>query len=297
MDWAGQFQSTGKSLRPYRLPVAAGHDQAAIFRGRQILWSDELAVGGVDRLPPEDAVSTFYRNEFRHVFGKMVGLDNYIASPYYTARNGSAIKWLADSGLTGGESWLDFGAGYGLLLHQLGTLFPAIRTYAYEPSGEAQADLARVASEAFTSIAAAEARLAGAAGGSLDVISMVHVLEHACAPEQLLAQLKRWLKVGGRLLVEVPNDCERVLASDLRPVDLPHLWFFSLDGLERLLERAGFTVERAGEVGSPLAAEPAVPRLVRKLRARLTREALAKWDLGYGRAGADRDAIRVLARC
>ena len=261
------------------------------------MWSDELAVGGVDLLPPEDAINTFYRNEFRHVFGKMVGLDNYIGSSFYAARNGSVIKWLADSGLTGGESWLDFGAGYGLLLHQLKTLFPAMRTYAYEPSGEAQADLARAATEAFTSIASAEARLVGAAGGSLDVISMVHVLEHARMPEQVLAQLKRWLKVGGRLLVEVPNDCERVLASDLRSVDLPHLWFFSLDGLRRLLERAGFTVERADEVGSPLAAEPAGRRLVRKLRARMTREALAKWDVSYGRAGRGRDAIRVLARC
>jgi SAM-dependent methyltransferase len=85
-----------------------------------------------------------------------------------------------------------------------------------------------------------------------DLIHMSHVLEHLPDPGGTLAEVRRVLKRGGFLAIEVPNELEnlgtRVLSAVglLRPyaVRSTHIWFFSPSTLGRLLSAAGFDLVR-----------------------------------------------------
>lgn len=82
--------------------------------------------------------------------------------------------------------------------------------------------------------------------GSLDAITLWHVLEHVDDPAQALERLHGWLKPGGVLLVGVPN-LDSVQARIGGPrwyhLDLPrHRTHFTARGLEALLDRTGYDV-------------------------------------------------------
>ncbi len=78
--------------------------------------------------------------------------------------------------------------------------------------------------------------------GEFDVISMVHVLEHIPAPTAFLERIRRKLRPGGRLFVEVP-DCEQnvfmLLVAD-------HCSHFSPTLLAAVVQGAGFEVMQSG---------------------------------------------------
>lgn len=80
--------------------------------------------------------------------------------------------------------------------------------------------------------------------GYADVVVMRMVLEHVRDPRRTLAEVRRVLKVGGRLLVSVPNAGSieaRVLGADWFAWELPrHLSHFSPRSLTFLLHEAGF---------------------------------------------------------
>ena len=79
-----------------------------------------------------------------------------------------------------------------------------------------------------------------------DLITLTHVLEHVADPRALLRSLRRRLRPGGRLLVEVPCADDPLLGlfggayRPLCPGD--HVSFFDADGLRRVLRAAGCTV-------------------------------------------------------
>ncbi|MFO0573194.1 MAG: class I SAM-dependent methyltransferase [Polyangia bacterium] len=79
-----------------------------------------------------------------------------------------------------------------------------------------------------------------------DLITLTHVLEHVAEPRALLGSLRRRLRPGGRLLVEVPCADDPLLGlmggayRPLCPGD--HVSFFDADGLRRVLSAAGYTL-------------------------------------------------------
>lgn len=81
---------------------------------------------------------------------------------------------------------------------------------------------------------------------SLDIITIWHVLEHLPDPEACVAEMHRILKMGGILVVEVPNldSWSRPLTGDCWLSWDPeyHLTLFSPDTLSRLLTSAGFSL-------------------------------------------------------
>ena len=84
-------------------------------------------------------------------------------------------------------------------------------------------------------------------GGSFDVVTMFHVLEHLPDPFLYLSEVRRLLAPGGLFVVEVPDHSGpgfRILGVRHLCVDYPnHLHFFTASSLEGMLARAGFRVE------------------------------------------------------
>lgn len=72
-----------------------------------------------------------------------------------------------------------------------------------------------------------------------DVAMAVHVLEHFRLPLYALKRMRRHLRPGGRVWLEVPN-VERPYGSLNHFFQRPHLYNFSADTLAALLVRAGF---------------------------------------------------------
>ena len=90
------------------------------------------------------------------------------------------------------------------------------------------------------------------APGSVDVISLWHVLEHLDDPAAALRRVHGWLKPGGVLLVGVPNLASlqaRLGGSRWYHLDLPrHRVHLTPAGLATLLTDAGFEPGRAQHV-------------------------------------------------
>jgi len=84
---------------------------------------------------------------------------------------------------------------------------------------------------------------------SYDVVMLDNVLEHVIDPLGLLKALRRLVKPGGTLIVEVPNDFSQVQMNALAQgwidrafwVGIPqHLSYFNGDGLRALCSEAGW---------------------------------------------------------
>lgn len=86
------------------------------------------------------------------------------------------------------------------------------------------------------------------ADSHFDAITMFDVVEHVFSPAACLAEARRLLVPGGRLLIEAPNMAgwlPRLLGArhpSVRPPE--HLTYFTPHSLRRLLERNGYQVER-----------------------------------------------------
>jgi SAM-dependent methyltransferase len=88
---------------------------------------------------------------------------------------------------------------------------------------------------------------AGLAKGSVDVLTMRHVIEHLPNPEETLHACWQTLKTSGRLILLTPNAeglGHRFFRQDCISLDPPrHLYLFSVRTLQAMVERAGFRVE------------------------------------------------------
>lgn len=78
---------------------------------------------------------------------------------------------------------------------------------------------------------------------SFDVVTAFQVFEHLPDPTAELVKLRRLLRPGGLVVIEVPNIATplvRLLGDRHRHFVEDHLWFFSPRSLARLLEQGGF---------------------------------------------------------
>jgi SAM-dependent methyltransferase len=134
---------------------------------------------------------------------------------------------------------LDAGAGRGRFV-------AAARRAGYDAAGvEPSARGVRAAREAYgIALVAAMIEDAPVAAGSLDAVTLWHVLEHLDAPGAALERIATWLRPGGALLVGVPNLGSvqaRVARGRWFHLDLPrHRTHFTVEGLHALLRRCGF---------------------------------------------------------
>lgn len=82
---------------------------------------------------------------------------------------------------------------------------------------------------------------------SFDIVTMYNVLEHVHQPREVLKEIRRILKAGGVLVLEVPNnDCwqSKWFGSRWAAVDVPRdLYYYNTATLTRLLGDCGLQVQ------------------------------------------------------
>lgn len=133
------------------------------------------------------------------------------------------------------DAVLDFGAGDGGLV-------AALRAAGVEAHGVESSEAGRrLAHRRGVEL---HAQIPAEAGAGFSGVTMLHVLEHVDDPVATLVELRRMLRPGGRLLVEVPNVTSvDALWPPLRPLvlDLPfHVHHFTPATLASVVARAGY---------------------------------------------------------
>jgi len=121
-----------------------------------------------------------------------------------------------------------------------------------------------------------DAAAIGAASGSVDCVLCTEVLEHLFAPQEAAKEAHRALRSGGRYIVTVPNVGFWRRRVDMafgrwnplgdeesvhRPWRDPHIRFFTVSTLNRMLIEAGFAaVETSGYGGGLISHLPLLSR-------------------------------------
>ncbi len=138
---------------------------------------------------------------------------------------------------------LDVGCGRGLFLLRM-------RGAGWEVAGvEADAEVSQAISEAHAlDVRSGDPGAWGFPDGSFDAVTLIHVLEHAVRPAEMIAHCRRLLRDGGLLVAAVPNrDSLQAAFGGVNwlHLDVPfHLHHFTAGGLAGLLAKNGFRVVR-----------------------------------------------------
>jgi len=83
-----------------------------------------------------------------------------------------------------------------------------------------------------------------------DVITMFHVLEHITEPEPVLENLKKYLKKGAKLIIEVPNSNDALLtmykSEDFKKFTYwsCHIYNYNAKNLQILLKNSGYKINK-----------------------------------------------------
>jgi SAM-dependent methyltransferase len=200
----------------------------------------------VEPAPSAEALDAYYRADYRK--HKLYGSDVADTSRFpfdnlfYYNRGRSIAELVAPHLSTAAPRILDIGAGYGHILHAFGERYPEAERQAIEYSDVCVRHLEGIG-VAVENRAVEE--VLPALEGRFDVVVLSHVLEHVREPRAVLELVRRSLAPGGVFYVEVPNiPRESLLRYPDNPWaprwDEPHITFYSLETLRRLMGAAGF---------------------------------------------------------
>jgi SAM-dependent methyltransferase len=219
----------GRHERPYVL--VEGHP---LFQGRSVAVCDGCQLRYCDPMPSGSDIQSYYeRGDYDAGARSEPAIEGAWAMA--TLRADAQVNFVRSIGLGNPDSWLDIGAGYGVLLNEARRQ-GVRRTAGVEPTPVRLERLVANGHAAWTDIESVT--------GTWDVASVSHVLEHVPNPIEFVAQAARLLTPNGVVFCEVPN----VRPSKPDP-DEPHLLFFTLQSLSQLLVGAGLKVVSIREAG------------------------------------------------
>ncbi len=200
--------------------------RSVICRRCGLVWTDPR--------PSPDEVRQFYERQYRVEYK---GASDPRPRQRYRNANVAITRVRAlREFLERDARMLDVGAGSGEMVYML-------RAIGCNASGiEPNEAYARYAAESLKlPVTTGFYQDATIASGTLDVVTMYHTVEHLEQPRDAMETAHRWLRPGGRLVVEVPN-VEAVCQRPDQQFHRGHLHHFNLTTLAAAANRAGFNV-------------------------------------------------------
>ncbi len=219
-------------VRPYR---SGATQSRGPFSGLSIRSCEQCHAAFACPLPQENELEAFYAENYRAERGQSGDDTRPDAWDGGSVRARAQVEFVLESLRVVG-SWLDIGAGHGLLLDEARRQQVA-RTGAIEPDLRCGRQIQEAGHHLYASLF--ETRT------FWDVVSFSHVLEHLTRPRQFLKDIQRLLTQQGHVFCEVPNE-EHLSES---PLDLPHLLFFTQASLIRLFQESGMTIVAVSSCG------------------------------------------------
>jgi 2-polyprenyl-3-methyl-5-hydroxy-6-metoxy-1,4-benzoquinol methylase len=176
----------------------------------------------------------FYENSGMHDTGSSID----IATWEKTTMFDDSRRFRTYSEMIANKDILDFGCGTGGFLKLAKNI--ANNVYGIEPEKRLKAHFEENNIEIYTGI--------NDFNKTVDYIFMFHVLEHIKNPVAILNELKRKLKAGGKIVVEVPNADDALLtlykskAFECFTYWSPHLYLYNANTLPILAKKAALSV-------------------------------------------------------
>ncbi len=188
-------------------------------------------------MPKPQQIAAFYPSSYYGTTGAKFEPVAEALVRFVGARQAKSIA----KGLPSGARVLDVGCGRGVLLKSLAD--QGCEAFGFEISETAAAGLdPRVDLRIANSLMDAEYP-----DHFFDQVVIWHVLEHVPNPLEVMQEIRRILKPGGRVAVSVPNYSSlqaRLAGPAWFHLDSPrHLHHFSMHGLRQLLEASGFDIQ------------------------------------------------------
>lgn len=195
----------------------------------ELVECENCGLGSLFPMPTAERIQSFYPAEY---YGEPTAKFEPLVE--YGVRLGAKMRVESLVGdLPSGSKVLDIGCGRGVMLRALLDLGHEAHGVEIAPEAASGAD-----PRAQIRIAP-ELTKADYEENSFDAVIMWHVLEHLPHPEQTLAEIRRILRPGGRLILAVPNFGSlqsRRTGNHWFHLDLPrHLYHFTPETLQRLL--------------------------------------------------------------
>ena len=195
----------------------------------ELVECENCGLGSLFPMPTAERIQSFYPAEY---YGEPTAKFEPLVE--YGVRLGAKMRVESLVGdLPSGSKVLDIGCGRGVMLRALLDLGHEAHGVEIAPEAASGADpraQIRIAPE----LAKADYE-----ENSFDAVIMWHVLEHLPHPEKTLAEIRRILRPGGRLILAVPNFGSlqsRRTGNHWFHLDLPrHLYHFTPETLQRLL--------------------------------------------------------------
>lgn len=225
-------------------PVAWGYDfELLTCRNRwRFVRCDACGHVWLDPRPDVDALDVIYPPTYYAYNYDAISPVARKAKELLDARKLAGI--LRSSGATP-SAYLDVGCGDGRYLEVLARRgLPRSSLYGLELDERTVAGLRDRGFQAHCERVETTIRFAD---GSLDLITMFHVIEHVASPRAVVERLASWLTPGGVLALETPNidslDARLFRRGTWGGFHIPRHWhLFSRSTLTRLLESVGLEV-------------------------------------------------------
>lgn len=141
-----------------------------------------------------------YESGSMHSWSSGYGLRGKLPSDDSTRRLESVIDLAKTEKI---ENILDFGSGEGLMLSEFARFFSV---YGFEPETKAREFSVNSGFEVFSNFKHLQTKSL-----KFDLITLFHVIEHLYEPNNLLVELKNYLRPGGLIIIETPNSMDALL--------------------------------------------------------------------------------------
>jgi SAM-dependent methyltransferase len=217
---------------------------ATLLEGYRVVICEDCGAGFADDIPPQSLFDQYYRD-----LSKYETTGSPETAPVVDQRFRDIASLIAPFIPSGDSRILEIGSAAGGLLRALMDLGFCNVTGA-DPSPEC----VRVAHEAFgvPGVVATILRMP-AADEPYDTLITTGVFEHIRDLEGAVSEVRRLIRPGGRVYLEVP-DASRYQPQQDAPYQefsVEHVNYFSLTSLRNLMQQRGFTAIAGGHVVRP----------------------------------------------